>query len=251
MVSFYLFSETHAWLVATAVLIVSLVVHAAARPYEDEYTDWAEFLTLIANLLVLVSGPVFMVITESDESHSAQQFRSGLEVAIGMVMAAAILATAHAQYTVWQTVRATGLAGVQEDYKIRMVKQRLAESASTAESLERQLIALEESKHELEKRDEVDQQFANPVALGLNNKLSSFANLVSVDSEGADQEDDQENQGNQDTEPPPQRRQRREAKVYTRTGTKGSSKSATSFDNPMHGGGGGDAGSSDSGDDGD
>ena len=126
-----LFSGVRAWLLGTAVLITSLVVHTAARPYEDEETDWVEFLTLIANLLVLVSGPVFTVLRDSDQHGSAETFRTVLVNVAALVMVLAIVATAWAQHHVWKLVYKAD-----EDYKLHMVKQRLADCKTTTEALE-------------------------------------------------------------------------------------------------------------------
>jgi hypothetical protein len=169
MVSFFLFSETHAWLMGTTVLITALVAHTAARPYEDAATDWGEFLTLIANLLVLVSGPVFMVITESDELSSAAGFRDLLEIMASLVMAGALAATAYAQYTVWHAVRLKG-----EDYKIRVVTGRLADIEATAVELQRQLSLLKVAQQAIDERNQTDHKFGNSLHATLESRLSGM-----------------------------------------------------------------------------
>ena len=45
---FFLNTFEFAWLFGSAVLILAVVIQAAAKPYEDKFTDWAEFLTLVA-----------------------------------------------------------------------------------------------------------------------------------------------------------------------------------------------------------
>ena len=42
MVAFELFSGIHAWMLGTIVLVMSLMVHVFAHPYEDDWTDWTE-----------------------------------------------------------------------------------------------------------------------------------------------------------------------------------------------------------------
>ena len=46
---------------ATLLTISSLSIHIAARPYEDKGTDWAEMLSLCAQLITL-AGPVFIIL---------------------------------------------------------------------------------------------------------------------------------------------------------------------------------------------
>jgi hypothetical protein len=41
MVAFFLFEGEKAWLLGTAVVGVSMVVHVAAQPHEDRLTDMA------------------------------------------------------------------------------------------------------------------------------------------------------------------------------------------------------------------
>ena len=48
MVAFLLFEDEKAWLLGTAVILVAVVAHSAAAPYEDSDTDLLEFLTCTA-----------------------------------------------------------------------------------------------------------------------------------------------------------------------------------------------------------
>ena len=44
-------------------------VHAiCAETDEDEWTDWTDFLSLIANLLILISGPVYLILDNPESS---------------------------------------------------------------------------------------------------------------------------------------------------------------------------------------
>ena len=49
-------------LLATLLTIFSLSIHMAARPFEDKGTDWTEMLSLCAQLVTLVAGPVFILL---------------------------------------------------------------------------------------------------------------------------------------------------------------------------------------------
>ena len=65
MSSFLLFKRVSAVLLATFLTIFSLSIHIAARPFEDEGTDWTEMLSLAAQLITLVAGPVFVVLVRA------------------------------------------------------------------------------------------------------------------------------------------------------------------------------------------
>jgi hypothetical protein len=65
MAIFLLFNPVAAILLVTFLTIVCLCFHIAARPYEDDGTDWTEMLSLVAQLCTLVSGPVFTVLVRS------------------------------------------------------------------------------------------------------------------------------------------------------------------------------------------
>jgi hypothetical protein len=62
MACFVLFSQVVAVLLATFLTIFSLSIHIAARPFEDTGTDWTEMLSLCAQLITLVAGPVFIIL---------------------------------------------------------------------------------------------------------------------------------------------------------------------------------------------
>jgi len=62
MAIFLLFDQVLAVLLATFLTIFSLSIHIAARPFEDTGTDWTEMLSLWAQLITLVAGPVFVIL---------------------------------------------------------------------------------------------------------------------------------------------------------------------------------------------
>ena len=55
-------TQVLAVLLATFLTIFSLSIHIAARPFEDTGTDWTEMLSLWAQLITLVAGPVFVIL---------------------------------------------------------------------------------------------------------------------------------------------------------------------------------------------
>ena len=62
MAIFLLLDQVIAVLLATFLTIFSLSIHIAARPFEDMGTDWTEMLSLCAQLLTLVAGPIFIIL---------------------------------------------------------------------------------------------------------------------------------------------------------------------------------------------
>ena len=62
MVAFFLFEGQESWLLATAIVGIALLAHTAARPFEAPLTDVTELFSLVANLVLLVSVPVYSVL---------------------------------------------------------------------------------------------------------------------------------------------------------------------------------------------
>jgi hypothetical protein len=176
MLSFYLFSDSQAWLCGITVLVVALTIHAAARPYEDPTVDWSEFLTLVANLLILVSGPVFTVL-----HNTGAEFRQTLEVVGAVVMTAAVVMAAVAQRHVWVTVRQKD----GEDYKVRVVRARMLEAKERVAVLEHQLDTAVEVDAVLERRREQHDAFKPELAQTIEGVLEDV-----IQASGSDEEDD-------------------------------------------------------------
>ena len=73
---FLLFNSVSAVLLATAVTMVSIGIHIAARPFEDTGTDWTEVLSLAAQLFLLVAGPVFKVLVRTNSQSTTPRCHS-------------------------------------------------------------------------------------------------------------------------------------------------------------------------------
>jgi hypothetical protein len=58
MMSFLFFASMteQAWFLGSAVVVVSLLLHCAAKPYEDELIDWCELLSLLSTLFIFQAG---------------------------------------------------------------------------------------------------------------------------------------------------------------------------------------------------
>ena len=62
MIAFFLFGGQESWLLATAIVGIALMLHSAARPFEAPLTDVTELFSLVANLVLLASVPVYSVL---------------------------------------------------------------------------------------------------------------------------------------------------------------------------------------------
>ena len=175
MVAFYLGSQQQAWLMGTTVLIIALVVHAAARPYEDHVTDWSEFLTLAANLLILVTGAVFTVLSEREQlNDSTLRFRTMVQVITGVIMLAAAATTVVAQRHVWIAVRQRD----GPDYKERMVSTRLEEAQAEAAELQEYLKTLRADLQAQEEERVKHKVFENPLTRAVQESAENLADSI-------------------------------------------------------------------------
>jgi len=164
MASFYLGNNQQGWMGGVATLITSMVLHVYARPYEDHHTDWCEFFQLVATVLVLVSGAVFTILGDHDTADTgARAFRVFLATTGGVMIAATLLSVIVAQYHVYAALR---LGKHEEDYKVRVTKQRLEEAKQRVLELEG---VVETQQHEVEERKkqvEATKAFLNPLSVG-------------------------------------------------------------------------------------
>ena len=66
MASFVFFSDMveKAWFLGSTVMVASLTIHSAAKPYEDALIDWCEFFSLVSTIFIFQSGVVFKVLND-------------------------------------------------------------------------------------------------------------------------------------------------------------------------------------------
>ena len=78
MASFLFFADLteQAWFLGSTVMVASLLLHAAAKPYEDALIDWCEFLSLVSTLFVFQSGVVFKVLNDPSNPATSEDARS-------------------------------------------------------------------------------------------------------------------------------------------------------------------------------
>jgi hypothetical protein len=150
MTAFLLNTFEFAWLLGSAVLIIAVVLQGATRPYEDKFTDWAEFLTLVANLLILQTGPLFKLLAAGDAeiTDSTGTMRTSVEATAVALMFGAVAYTAAAERHVWYATKSS------VDYKEEMVEMRLEEARANLEFLKRRKRELLET-HYLLRQEEI------------------------------------------------------------------------------------------------
>ena len=86
MVAFFAFEGQESWLLAVLVIGVALMAHVAFRPFEAPLTDMTETFSLVANMILLVSVPVYRIL----QSDHADTRRAGRVVSV-MEMLAVVL----------------------------------------------------------------------------------------------------------------------------------------------------------------
>jgi hypothetical protein len=173
MASFLFFAsmtET-AWFFGSAVVVVSLLLHCAAKPYEDELIDWCELLSLLSTLFIFQAGLVFKVLNDPENpqtSDAALSVKNGLEwISMALTVLNVFLAT-FCEIRVWKHVR-----DGEEDYRVRMLKRQLEQQKQLQEDLlagivRAEALADERAAHRAavhgSSKDIAEADFDNPVA---------------------------------------------------------------------------------------
>ena len=182
MVAFELFSGIHAWMLGTIVLVMSLMVHVFAHPYEDDWTDWTDLFSLAAKLIILLSGPVYLVLSNPEEmagqtdaqgrSRSAVQApnaaaaRRALEISSIVCVWLTCAISLAVQIRVYRELKKEG------DYKVRMLKEHEREAEERKQELAKKIVDLEHALEEQQRvedlmnkdsEDEEEQVVSNPM----------------------------------------------------------------------------------------
>ena len=87
MVAFFAFEGQESWLLAVLVIGVALMAHVAFRPFEAPLTDMTETFSLVANMILLVSVPVYRIL----QSDHADTRRAGRVVSVMEMLAVALI----------------------------------------------------------------------------------------------------------------------------------------------------------------
>ena len=169
MVAFFAFEGQESWLLAILVIVIALMAHVAFRPFEAALTDVAELFSLVANLLLLVSVPVYAVLQDSADTARAVRIVWFLEgLAVALILAVCIVA-GYAQLHIFQFVKDEdqsdsdlkdaadpGDLEMRDDesragYKQRMLQQRLEQTRAEVKLREQSLASYRTyQQHELE-----------------------------------------------------------------------------------------------------
>ena len=169
MVAFFAFEGQESWLLAILVIIIALMAHVAFRPFEAALTDVAEMFSLVANLMLLVSVPVYVILQDSADTERAVRIVWFLEgLAVSLILAVCIVA-GYAQLHIFRVVAHDDqLDGDSKDaadvgdlemkddesragYKQRMLNKRLEEARAEVTLLEQSVASYRTyQEHELD-----------------------------------------------------------------------------------------------------
>ena len=103
MISFFLFEGQESWLLATAIVGIALMLHSAARPFEAPLTDVTELFSLVANLVLLASVPVYAALSANDTApgrvHGVTRFLEWLALLLIVAVCAVAMCKCTEQST--------------------------------------------------------------------------------------------------------------------------------------------------------
>ena len=136
MASFLFFADLaeQAWFLGSTVMVASLLLHAAAKPYEDALIDWCEFLSLVSTLFIFQSGVVFKVLNDPSNPATSEDARSladALEWISILLMFGNVVLGMVIEFRVINHVQVGD-----EDYRVRLLKQQIEEQKKETELAE-------------------------------------------------------------------------------------------------------------------
>jgi hypothetical protein len=188
MMSFLFFSSKveQAWFFGSMVIITAMVIHSFARPFEDDLIDICEFLSLISLLFIQQSALVFKVIDDPvnpDVSNSGRILSSALKyMSLVLIVANCILAM-MVEVRVWQHVQ-----DGDEDYKVKMTRQKMEALQAELESLE-SVLERAEADAEAYARRKARLERLKLHSIGSAGHLSNLSDLASLPSDEPRSED--------------------------------------------------------------
>ena len=158
MVAFFAFEGQESWLLAVLVIGVALMAHVAFRPFEAPLTDMTETFSLVANMILLVSVPVYRIL-QSDHADTRRAGRvvSVMEMLAVVLIIAVCVVGGYAQLHIFRVVADPsdgddpgkakddadlGEMEMREDesrisYKQRMLQRRLEQTEAEVEVLKK------------------------------------------------------------------------------------------------------------------
>ena len=150
MAAFLFFSDSveQAWFLGSAVVIVALIAHSAAGPYEDARIDWCEFMSLVSTLFICQAGVVFKVINDPanpDSTSTAQTLSASLEMASVLLV---IANSGGAVYVEWRMMMLLREASADSDYKEDLVAEKITQNREELAGLEEAMRKAQDAKAE-------------------------------------------------------------------------------------------------------
>jgi hypothetical protein len=126
MVAFMFFADSteKSWFVGASVVIVSLLFHVAAAPFEDPLIDWCEFFSLVATLFICMSGIVFKLLNDPaspQQTVEAEALSRALEIFSVCLMFGTCVLTVIVEFHTYRNVT----DATEGDYKVKMLDKHL------------------------------------------------------------------------------------------------------------------------------
>jgi hypothetical protein len=150
-----------AWFLSCTVMIIALLLHSFATPYEDALIDWCEFFALMSTLFTFMSAVVIKEFNDpssTDANGSKETALMGaLEVVIIFLTFANTITGAVINYRIVRHVYVDEGDG-ESDYRVKLIKGHLEDAKEQVEDLERVYEAvLDQEKSSREHRVAMEQ----------------------------------------------------------------------------------------------
>jgi len=152
MASFVFFSDMaeKAWFLGSAVMVVSMTIHAAAKPYEDSLIDWCEFFSLVSTIFIFQSGVVFKVLNDPSHPQTSEDARTlsrVLETTAVYLLLSNVIVAVYIEVRVLRLSQNSG-----EDYRVMLLKENREAAKAELANLDEEI---EEATEKAAARDSV------------------------------------------------------------------------------------------------
>ena len=181
-----------AWFLGSTVVIVAVLLHSYARPYEDQLIDWCEFFSLVSTLFIYMSSVVFKVFNDPSKpetNYQANALKDGLEYVSIFVT---LLNVAFGVIINYRIIKVVLNNESDEDYRVSLLQKHLADVAAELEHLqqvydEAKENALEKQKHKLLKQESLsNRNLKSPGEDPTGDKMATFENPLEDDDDDDD-----------------------------------------------------------------
>jgi len=228
MMSFMFFSSKveQAWFCGSMVIITALVMHAFARPFEDDLIDVCELLSLVSLLFIQQSAVVFRIVddpVDPDESNGGRLLSTLLKWMSFVLIAMNCVLAIVVEVRVYQHVQDS-----EEDYKVKMTKKKIATLHEQLEVLEETLETAEQDaeafRRRMERLDRLKATAKNGGSLSTDAFLRTLSSQWSLSMDGEDPATSEDPTASMEVEQGGQHSQRRKKDPHE-----------TTFANPLTG----------------